>query len=37
MKTAKPVSPEWQATYAKGDAEIDHCLADTRKLQGKER
>jgi hypothetical protein len=37
MKTAKPASPEWQATYAKGHAEIDHCLADNRKLQGKER
>jgi hypothetical protein len=35
MKNFKFASPEWKAAYAKGDKEIDHCLADNRDCQGK--
>src|SRR5215467_8366106 len=33
MRLAKFGSPEWQAAYAKGDAQTDRCLQENRSCQ----
>jgi hypothetical protein len=35
MRHAKFDSPEWQAAYAKGNAETDRCLQDDQSCQAK--